>query len=386
MKYCKICNKPNCKEHNFLIPKTISIKDFSGSSPPEIFVGRYNYPNINIGILSPQSHGDTSQLSSPEEWHKNQLSIKDIVSLRNQLIYGRTKSYIKNFNTNFLKTMQQVALTHKSVSTEFNLKKSITYHIEKDSKAPLITNAALVKKVRLQENPKIKPKVDYITEDTDAKSITGILELYRSKIKTSHIMKILSAGLLGRKTFRKLVPTRWSITAVDSTISKEKLKKIKYHQEINEIMVFTSEYLGNHYEFLLLPDKWSFEVIEISLANKGIWKDYESFFPRKKYAFSVTGAYYANRLALTEYLEKIKKQCSCLVMREVRKEYNVPLGVGILREASRQAFQNPPRKFPSIPEALNNIQLRLNQPITNYTHNSKLLSEYKKQSRISNWF
>ena len=36
-------------------------------------------------------------------------------------------------------------------------------------------------------------------------------------------------------------------------------------------------------------------------------QDYEGFNGRKEYADDVTGAYYANRLALVEYLEKIKR-------------------------------------------------------------------------------
>jgi hypothetical protein len=386
MTYCKICGKPDCKEHSFLIPKSLNLKEFSGSSPPEIFVGRHNYPNINIGILSPTTYGNTYDLASPEEWHKQGLNIPQIVSLRNKLIYGRTKSHIKKFNNKFVSTMQEVALTHKSVSTEFKLKKPVQINKERDNRAPLITNTAIVEKVRLGENPKIIRKVDQITSDTDAKSSVSILELAKARISSSHIMKILSAGLIGTKTRRKLVPTRWSITAVDSVLSKEKLESIRYYPEISEIQVHTSEYLGNHYEFLLLPDKFSFEVIERSLNSGGIWKDYEGFKGRKDYAESVTGAYYANRLALCEYLEKIKRQCSCLVFREIRPEYTTPLGVGILREASRQAFKNHQQKYATIPDALNSIQNRIKQPITNYTKESKLLNEYKKQARLNKWF
>jgi DNA repair protein NreA len=425
MTYCKICGKPNCKEHTFLVGKAVNIKEFSGSSPPEIFVGKYNYPNVNIGILSPQTYGNNQLMSSPEQWHKNKLDKFQIVDLRNKLILGRTQNHIKNLQEKFLNTMQEVAMTSKSISTEFKLKKAISTHPKNDGaprlkrrglkqplvfrsqrienkhselflkeeffnsldnennpKTPLITNAAQIEKVRLQENIKIIPKVDYITSDTDAKSITGILELNNTGLNSSQIIKILSAGLLGQKTKRKLVPTRWSITAVDDTLSKEKLKKIKYYPEISEILLFTSEYLGNHYEFILLPDKFSFEVIEIALGVNQIWKDYEGFFPRKKYAKSVTGAYYANRLALTEYLEKIKRQASCLVLREIRPEYDVPLGVGILREASRNAFKNKPKRFNTINEALNNINTRLKQPITNYTKDSTILKEFGKQKKL----
>jgi len=53
--------------------------------------------------------------------------------------------------------------------------------------------------------------------------------------------------------------------------------------------LFNGEYNGNHYEILLLPDKFSFEVIEAefsgSLWNQtghvSVMKDYELFSGRK---------------------------------------------------------------------------------------------------------
>ena len=156
--------------------------------------------------------------------------------------------------------------------------------------------------------------------------------------------------------------------------------------EISQIELFNAEYLGNHYEFLLLPDKFSFEVIEISTKSQGIWKVYESFFKRKTYASDVTGAYYVNRLALTEYLERIKRQASCLVFREVLPKYNTPMGVGILRQTSREAFSKAPEKFNSIPEALERIQSRLSIPISNYTQKSIILNTFGKQKRLNEFF
>ncbi len=386
---CKICGKQDCKKHSFLLGKAITIKEFSGSSPPEIFIGKWNYPNVYTGILSPDETGDTQILSSAELWHKNKLSIPDILAFRNRLIYGRTTTNIKvgrKSDSKFLPVMQEVAMTHKSISTEFKLKKPITKNREQDAKVPLIQHAADIEKVRLQENPQVKPKVDYLVNDTNAKSITAILELDKAGIETSNIVKLLSAGLLGIGINRRLVPTRWSITAVDDTLSKNKLKSIKLFQEISEFLLFNAEYLGNHYEFLLLPDKFSFEVIENSLSSGGFWQDYESFLPRKKYADDVTGAYYANRLALCEYLEKIKRQATCLVIREVRPEYYAPLGVGILRQISREAFSKQPEKFSSLAEALNSAQKRLKQSINNFTQRSIILKNFGRQKKLTSFF
>jgi hypothetical protein len=389
MAYCKICGEDNCKKHSFLLGKAITLKEFSGSSPPEIFVGKWNYPNVYTGILSPEESGNTQILSSAELWHKNKLSIPEILNFRNRLIYGRTTTNIKaarESNSKFLPVMQEVAMTHKSVSTEFKLKKPIIKNREHDAKVPLIQHAAEVSSVRLQENPIIKPKVDYLVNDTDAKSTISILELDKAGIETSNIIKLLSAGLLGLKSNRKLVPTRWSITAVDDTISKNKLKQIKTFQEISEILVFNAEYLGNHYEFLLLPDKFSFEVIEMSLKTLGVWHDYETFFARTKYADDVTGAYYVNKLALCEYLERIKRQATCLVLREVRPEYYAPMGVGILRQISREAFTKSPEKFPSLDEALKSMQSRLKLPISQFTRHSVLLKNFGTQRRLNQFF
>ncbi|GAI17564.1 unnamed protein product [marine sediment metagenome] len=90
------CKKP-CKILAKFRDKAPKVKlHFSGSSPPEIFVGRADYPNVFSGILAPTEKGDTSILSAPEEWFSNNLNIEQILELRGRLIYGRSKSHIKS--------------------------------------------------------------------------------------------------------------------------------------------------------------------------------------------------------------------------------------------------------------------------------------------------
>ncbi len=389
------CGKP-CKilaKIKQFFPKTKT--HFSGSSPPEVFVGRIGYPKVNTGILSPQEKGNTEEMSLPEKWYEKNLTIKEILNHRGQLIYSRFKSKISDARNSkrFLSVMQEISLADKSVSTEFFLKKPVKISITVDKQVPIIGNPAPLKSIRLEENPYIKRKVDYIVSDTDNKAANSIKELY-NVTETSNIIKILSAGLLGLKKNRRLVPTRWAVTATDDTLSKYLLEKIRYYPEISEILLFHGYYVGNHYEFILLPDKFSFEVLEAYFSGS-VWnpsskinisQDYEGFYKRKTYASSVTGAYYTARLALCEYLEKIKKQASCLVLREERPEYYAPLGVGILRELGRDAFSKKPEKFPTVKQALEQSQTRLKLPITTFTEKSWLLKEYRKQTRLSRWF
>ncbi|MEK6819233.1 MAG: hypothetical protein AABY10_04865, partial [Nanoarchaeota archaeon] len=162
MSYCKICGEYNCKKHSFLISKSQKIQKFSGSSPPEIFVGKWNYPNVYAGVLSPTEHGDTSLMSSPEEWHKNKLSISSILTLRNKLIYGRQQKNVHAVLTEkkFLPVIQEIAMSEKPVSAEYELEKPITKNSENPALVPLISTAAQKKKVIIQENIPIRKKID----------------------------------------------------------------------------------------------------------------------------------------------------------------------------------------------------------------------------------
>jgi len=57
-------------------------KDFYGSSP-SVFVGRYNYPDINVGILAPPSIiKDPTIYDNPRLWRNEDFSQQEIVDLR----------------------------------------------------------------------------------------------------------------------------------------------------------------------------------------------------------------------------------------------------------------------------------------------------------------
>ncbi len=388
-----LCGRP-CKIQARFASKMPKIKThFSGSTPPEIFVGRANYPNVFSGILSPNEKGDTQQMSSPELWIKNNLPIDKILELRGSLIYARSITNIKT--TNKIKQLtQELALSHKPVSTEIHLTKKPTFQFHPSKIFSIMTNPAPLKSVKLEENPKVHQKVDYLVSDYDVKSTTALKELYKSKIKTSHLQKLLSAGLLGIKSNRKMVPTRWSITAVDDTLGKQLLEKIKHYQELTHIELFHHTYNGNHFEVLLLPNSFSFEVIEVSVKGN-LWggedkdyfsQDYESIFGRKTYASNVVGAYYTDRLACLEYLEKIKKQATILVMHEEWPEYYAPLGVGIIRESLRKMFQtSQPEKPQTIQQAFQFIKDRARISINEYQSRSYLLNNYGKQKSLSSF-
>lgn len=388
--WCPICklNHPESRLKCPLYNKTFSfqtknpIKDFESFSSPDIFIGRYNYPNIFSGVLSPiNDESDPRILSFPEEWFKNTLSINQILNNRSKLVYSRFK---KDSSKRLTQNMQELTISTRPCSAEFNLEKSPNFKTISSFNSGVIANSAPVKKISITSNPKVPKKVDKVLTDTDLLASKAISKLYSSDLPNSYLINLLSAGLLGLKKSRRLVPSRWSTTAVDDILSKDLLKSVKSYNTIDDFKVYTGYYLGNKYVVILMPSIWSFEVLEVKANNtKAVWQDFESFFKRKKYASNVTGAYYANRLAVCEYLTNIRKQAAVLFLREIDESYYAPLGVGILRELSRQVFKNKSYSFQSLNQSLNFASKLLTNPIDFFIKNSQLIRFKKSQKTLS---
>ncbi len=200
----------------------------------------------------------------------------------------------------------------------------------------------------MTENPKIKNVVEKTVSDIDMKANEGLKKLYRKGIDENFLTKLLSIGLLGVKKNRKLVPTRWSITATDDILGKEMLKEIRDYQEI-DFQAYFDGYLGNYYLVLFFPGVWGFELYEMQVPLKvNPWSktgkfyayDYEGFDGRKNYAEETAGGYYACRLGIIEKLRELRRQGYVLVFRFITEEDKYPLGVWVCREATRISLKN----------------------------------------------
>ena len=240
-----ICQKCNAKHPFFKddfcpfqeIIKKSSFKnlklEFLGNTPPDIFVGENNYPNVFTGILSPMEYKEkTEVLSNPEEWFKEKLEISKILFNRSSMIYSRFKSNVKTGNK-LLEVMQEVSMSKKSVDVEFHLEKKPKLSLNVDLRNIPISNPAPLKKAIITENVNVDKNVEKFVYADDIKSQEGISNLYNRGFNISYLIKLLSAGLLGVKNQRKLVPTKWSITAVDSLISKNLMKNIREYSWID---------------------------------------------------------------------------------------------------------------------------------------------------------
>lgn len=389
----------------FDIGKSIKNIEIFGASPPGFFVGRYNYPNVAIGPLVPfnefetfQSINDYHILDAPELWYGT--SMNEIILYRSSLVRSNFKINVnigdKNAKTSpshrvlrLLEVSQELSMAARPVDTETKLEK-LNLRMIMDNHALPLGPSGITNKIRITENVKVHPKVDYCVSDMDLKAQDAISEyLYmRGHVPLSTIHRILSAGLLGEGKNRKLVPTRWTITAVDDIISKRLIKEIKKFPEINNYRLFEATYLDNHFKILLFPGKFAYEMNEVWAPNS-LWNasingqnqvlkpqimtDYELYRGRKSYASNITGAYYAARKAVCEFLFKIRRQARILIFREVSAGYTVPLGVWVIRETVRNAMES------SIPILLDNLNDSINKMTEGLTVNQKY---WEKSSQL----
>ena len=68
--------------------------ELAGSSPTDLFIGRFGYPYVNIGPLVPPEFGDTTILSTPERWRN--MGIEEIVNMRSKLVRGLYRTKVNN--------------------------------------------------------------------------------------------------------------------------------------------------------------------------------------------------------------------------------------------------------------------------------------------------
>lgn len=220
------------------------------------------------------------------------------------------------------------------------------------------------------------------------------MDLYNRGVIVSKIQKAFSVGAFGVEKKRRLVPTRWSITAVDDIISKNLREKVKTFPEINEYRVYESIYMDNVFEILMIPSQWSYESMEAwypgtvwnpTGQNIAIFSDWEGNNGRTTYA-AIGGCYYSARLAICEQLQKERRQATAIVLREARPGYIMPIGVWQVRENVRNAMHQKPYIFKNLAESLQFISGRFEIPMQRWILQSQLLKKALFQKKISDFF
>lgn len=365
--------------------------DLQGSSPTDIFIGRHNYPKVFIGPMVPPEFGDTSVMGTPERWVH--FTMDQIVDFRSRLVRGMHLTKVTDVESG--KVQQQVkelALADRPADSEMHFLKKPFAKVNMRDEVQPFGPSAMMKDFEVY-NVSANRKIENMHHDTDALAKTAIVELYDKGLEVSRIQKALSAGLFGLKTRRRFVPTRWSITAVDDTLSKNNLETVRSYDPVDAIYAFYNVALDNRWLIFFIPGNWQYESIEAwwpktvwneDGVNISIFGSYEGYNGRKNYA-EIGGCYYSGRLAITEKMLEMKKQGVALILREVHEGYLMPVGVWNVREHVRQTLAMEPDVLHSEDQMFDYIKKKLDISIPVWIRNSRVLRDLLMQRRISSY-
>jgi len=358
-----------------------SSNEIQGSSPPSVFVGSYGYPKVGIGPMLPPIHGDTTLLDSPEKWLGK--SLEEIVNYRLNLVRGVQKTGIEETNGRFIESLQELAMSTGSIDSEIQFMKTPSPTPSIDGQNAPFGPIGEIKTAKFSPNSSVKP-IEKAYYDTDLKAEDAVMKLYNSGIEISKIQKCFSIGMFGKE--RKLVPTKWSITATDQIISSQLLDSILDFDIIDQFLIFHFDHLGNLFSVILFPHRWLFEMQEAwhNNGSVGFGSDHEKA-NGIDHPPEIAGAYFAGKLAVTEYLQKIQKQSGVIVFREIQPDYAVPVGVWQVREGIREAMRSIPQETQSLDEAINLATKRMSISKNEWLSHGNML-KLVKQTSMSDFF
>ena len=332
--------------------ETLSGETLVGSTAPSVFVGRSEYPQVSAGLLAPVGdEDDAADYVTTGAWYEQGYGIDDVFERRTGLLNSTRRSNVDAHDVwdGFVGTQREVAIADRPVDVELGLEDRPGFDLDgslEDIAAPRGPRVG-ADTARVTENPSVPRAIEKTLSDDDWRATGAMTYLYRRGFDVYEINNVLSVGALGRGENRRLVPTRWSITAVDDTVGQYLRGTIRNAPTIGQTSVWHAEYMGNEYWVVAAPGEWEFELLELK-APGSIWNpdpngqmymaaDSEGYEGRTGYVEETSGAYYAARLGVLEALAERDRQAKVFVIRHATEGYWAPVGVWQIRESIRDA-------------------------------------------------
>jgi len=346
-------------------------KDLYGTTPPSSLISCISYPKLSLGILVSEDDIEECYTS----WDEDNMSFDDILSLRMKLVNARTivSANFPRTGNGFYEKVLESGLSTNSVDVEVELKKVQTY-FNFSRYLPFYGLNGWIKSYDIVTNPRIPKVVEDIVE-SGVKTETAVKLLYEKGFSDYYIARLLSLGIFGNKLDRKLVPSKWSITATHKILINHLKNKLSEYNSISNVYVFEKMYYGNYFINILFPGSLNFELIEAILPGSAYNLCYNFTIFGKD---DVSGGYYAALLSFYEFLYRFRRKGNCITFRIVTRDYKTPLGVWVVREGIRRAFYNIVGKFDNLVEALQFIDRKIeryNIPISKLKSYSSILKQ-----------
>lgn len=364
--------------------KSVAVgKELEGSSPPSVFVGSWNYPDVYAGPMIAPAHGDTAIMDQPELWLAEHKTQEEIIGYRMNLVRGKHRVKATDTDGRFVEKLQEIALAGGSIESRAAFSEIPVGMSFSEEHTPFGPSAAL-EQFEI-ETGKWDRDLEKVFYDTDLRAADAVADLHKQGVSFSGIQKAFSVGTMGQDRNRRLVPTRWSITACDTIIGDRLLKEVKKCPVIDTLRLHEFSSLHNNYAVLLLPTGWQYEWTEAFLHVLGneeyVFSDHEG--TRKKTEYSpLGGCYYSCKMAVLEALALEQRQAGAIILREALPGY-VPMGVFNVRENVRSAMKEPAREFEDIRTALNYISGKFTLPVQRFIEEGALLRDCIRQRQCT---
>jgi hypothetical protein len=314
------------------------------------------------------------------------------VDYRYSLVRGNMRARVEDAAspTNTMQKLQELSMAARPVETELRLSKAPRKSLALSEDTQPFGPSAPMERFTTS-NVSVDKKIEKAYYDRDLLASDAVFSLYEEGILVTRLQRALSIGMFGEGVRRRFVPTRWSITAVDSGLSQRLVQTVKDFPTIDEYRVYSYSIYDNQYVAILLPEQWRFEWIEAWFPNT-TWNqytttpymigDYEEYFGRKTYA-KVGGCYYSTRLAVTEELRRERKQAAAIVLRETYPGYLMPLGVWNVRESIRMLMKQTPEMHDTFGKALRSAMSKMKISSKKWQETSVLIARELTQTKIT---
>lgn len=215
------------KKYQQELKPTKEIEGFGASA----IVGEKNYPNLKVHNVS-NSNEDNSFFKTSDIVKRD---YSDIIKLKARNILGSTNdTYIKKTNDRINKELQDIYKSKNAI--EFNSEFENELRFDKvlvNKVSGIVGSRNPLLSLKANENTSTSKKIEKYTAN-DIKSREAIISLYEKGVNEHQIINLLALGSFGMQMNKKMVPTRWAITAYDQTIEKHLHKKLVAHRPVEK--------------------------------------------------------------------------------------------------------------------------------------------------------
>ncbi len=355
-----------------------NLNNLDGFTPPSNLVTNINYPTLSLGILL-SNDNDVEYYDNPIFWIRKKVDIDSIIEHRIKMINARriVDVNMPKKNDKLYNEILEAALSVRSISVEVTTSK-IWENYKLSKLFAFFGFKTNLESIKISENPKIPDEI-YKIEDLKARE--AVYLLYKKNLSDYYISRLFSLGFFGNKINKKLVPSKWAITAVQKIIEDNIRKEIKHKKVkvVEKYYIFNYKIFGNDFYGFFIPGHGSVELIECILPRSAynmngnhviIGRDEES------------GGYYSLRLSFSEFINYNGIIGDLIVFRVITEEYKLPLGVWVVREGTKSLFENVVGKFDNYKEAYQYLDNLISRKYHISLHKLRLYSKILNKKSI----